>query len=275
MNIRFFNKVPDFKGKRRLARLLLGKTLQTNKDIIVNGKYGLQYKLPNLLENIGFEIMVNGVYEQDTIQFIVNKLPDDGIFVDIGANIGAIVLPVCRLKRNIKAIAVEASFRVFEYLQTNAELNKTPGLVLRNIAVSDSDNKELNFYSPEGDYGKGSFSPVYTDKPETVRTITLDSLVLQEKIQKIDLIKVDVEGYEYDVFKGGPNVLSHQSAPDILFEFLDWAEAEISGRRAGDAQRLLVEYGYNLYEFTDNRLLKLKDILEGRPGMLFATKNKQ
>ena len=56
---------------------------------------------------------------------------------------------------------------------------------------------------------------------------------------------------------------------------LSWPEAEIPGRKAGDAQRLLIEYGYELHEFADNRLFQLKDTLDGRPGMLFATKNKQ
>ena len=272
MNINFLKNLPDFKGKRRMARMLLGKSLKVKTDIVVKGKYHLKYKIPNLVENIGFEILINGVYESDTIRFILDCLPENAVFIDVGANIGAIVLPVCRLKEDVFSVAVEASSRVYDYLVNNRQLNGISNVVLINNAVSETDNDELNFYSPESVYGKGSFSPVYTQVHEKVKTITLDTLLKNEKIEKVDFIKVDVEGYEYFVFKGAADILQQKNSPDILFEFLDWAEAALPGQQAGDAQRLLKGYGYTLYELIGSKLIALPEVLTNRSGMLFATK---
>ena len=275
MQINFLRKLPEFKGKRRLARFLLGRSLERERDLSVNGKFGLRYKLPNLIENIGFEILVNGIYEKETIDFILGKLPDEAVFLDIGANIGGIVLPICRLKPGVMAYGVEASGKVFDYLKENREINKVCNLVLENRAISDKDEEQMNFYSPETVYGKGSFSPVYTRVAEIVKTIRLDSLIANCGITKVDFIKVDVEGYEYFVFKGGSSILVQKGAPDILFEFLDWAEGEIAGREPGDAQRLLIEYGYELYELVSQGLKKINGLILNRSAMIFATKKMQ
>ena len=90
----------------------------------------------------------------------------------------------------------------------------------------------------------------------------------------MDFIKVDVEGYEYFVFKGAADILQKKNSPDILFEFLDWAEAALPDRQAGDAQRLLKGYGYTLYELIGSKLIALPGIITNRSGMLFATKKK-
>ena len=148
MNINFLTTLPNFKGKRRLAKFLLGSDFNTKKNIVVAGKYNLKYLIPNLVENIGFDIMVNGIYEKETLEFIISRLPANGIFLDIGANIGAVVLPVCRLRSDISAIAVEASSNVFSYLIRNAEINEIGNILLKQIAISQTDDENLNFYSP-------------------------------------------------------------------------------------------------------------------------------
>src|SRR3954466_14075374 len=93
--------LPDFKGKRRLARYLFGNFVRDSRDVIIKGRNGMQFKVPNFIENVGFEILVNGIYEKDTSDFIAARLPQNGVFLDIGANIGAVALPVCNQRKDI------------------------------------------------------------------------------------------------------------------------------------------------------------------------------
>ena len=70
-------------------------------------------------------------------------------------------------------------------------------------------------------------SPVFEKNGQLVNTITLSKLIEDYNIVDIGLIKVDVEGFEYFVFKGGEKYLKKNDAPDILFEFVDWAEMKL------------------------------------------------
>ena len=248
---KLFRFLPPFKGKYRLARFLLSGFIKDSKDLIVEGKYAIKYKLPNLKENIGFEIFIDGVYEPEYVEYFCIKIPLNGIFFDLGANIGSICIPLAKKRPDITIIAVEASPRVFEYLRYNIELNECKNIFAENLALSTADNEQLPFYSPEEKFGKGSLSAVYTDKAEYVNTITLDTLKNKYKLSNVDYIKIDVEGYEHSVFEGGKNLLSLQNAPVILFEFADWAENTANNTRAGDAQRLLSRIGYRLYNFNN------------------------
>lgn len=240
-------RLPLFKGKQRLARLLLRKKIAIGSDLQLKGKYGCAYKLPNIKENVGFELFINGVFEEDIIDLIIERLPVNGVMLDIGANIGAIVIPVCKLRTDIRALAIEASPRVYGYLQHNKDLNDLQSCSLINKAVTDKDNETVNFFSPEEKYGKGSLSSVFTKNAEIVETITLDAVCEQYSFEQVDVIKIDIEGYEYGAFKGGASLLNKSNAPDIIFEFVDWAEDLAKDCKPGDAQQLLLEYGYKLY----------------------------
>lgn len=244
---RIFRYLPAFKGKFRLARFLLKHYSKQTRDVIISGQFGLNYKVPNIHESIGFELFINGAYELDNIKLIISKIPQNGVFIDIGANVGSISIPISKLRPDIKIYSIEASPRVFAYLQYNVEVNGCSNIRIENRALSNVDNQFVPFYSPEELFGKGSFSPVFTDIPEQVQTIKLDTFITENSIEMLDFIKIDVEGYEKTVLAGGEGSLSGTNSPCILFEFSDFMESQVENSKAGDCQEFLMNLGYKLF----------------------------
>jgi FkbM family methyltransferase len=266
-------KLPAFKGKQRIARFIFKDKINKGRDLMVQGRNGCCYKIPNIKEGIGFEIFINGIYEKETAALIISSIPANGTFLDIGANIGAVSVPVCKQRNDISTFCVEASKRMTRYLQENISVNKINNCTVFNRAIAAEDGLSVNFFSPEELYGKGSMMPVFTQTAETVSTITLDTLVAENKIDKVSLIKIDVEGYEYHAFKGGEKLLSGENAPDILFEFADWTEELAKAVKPGDAQKLLMEYGYKLFSLNSkNQLLLITAPVKKGSMMMWATK---
>jgi FkbM family methyltransferase len=272
---KILRSLPQFKGKARLSGLLLKNHVNSVKDVMVTGAHGLRYTLPNLVEPVGFDIFINGIHEPETSSFIRSRIPQNGMFWDIGANIGSITLPVCKLRQDIRAVCIEASPRVYGYLQQNVRNNQIENCTLINNAVDEEAGKEVRFYSQKELYGTGSMSAVFTDEYEQVNTVTVDSLMSKLSIKRIDFIKIDIEGYEYFAFNGGQQHLSSPDAPDILFEYIDWAERQARNLALGSAQELLMKFGYKIYEFKHGRIsgpALTNVITKGGWNMLFATK---
>lgn len=270
---RVLRSLGHFKGKERLSRLLLKPVIHTWKDIEVTGKWDCRYVLPNIIENVGFDIFTDAVFEEDSIDFIISKLPQNATWLDIGANIGSICIPVCKRRPDVRAIAVEASPRVFGYLEKNHHLNNVSNLEIVNRALADTDDREVSFFSPEGKFGKGSLSDVFTQESETVLTRSVDRLLQLKGNPSIAFIKIDVEGYEQLVFRGAGQLLSGESAPDILFEFIDWAENAAHGIKAGDAQDFLLGHGYRLYRFQKaGKLIPMPEIQRRGYALMYASK---
>jgi len=271
---RLFRKLPFFRGKQRIVSFLFKRKIDSAKDLWVDGKYKCSYLLPNLEESISKEIFVNGIYEDKTSGLIVNRLPKGGVFLDLGANIGAISVPVCKQRQDARIVCVEASPYVFDYLAQNLARNECSKVTAVNKALFYEDDMELDFYAPESRFGQGSFSPNFTSDATKVKTIKLDSLLGELKLPKVDLIKIDVEGYEYHVFKGATDLLEREDAPDILFEFSSWAEQNAHGIQTGSAQELLRDLGYKIFYFHDKKrhMNETTDILRKGFFMLYATK---
>lgn len=268
-----FKYIPSFKGKNRCFRFFFRSDIQSKKDVEVKSIFDVAFRLPNINESIGFEIYFNGVYEKETLNFIIKRLPPNSSFLDIGANIGSILLPVAKKRPDVKCYGIEASPRVYDYLAANLAKNNLTNVRVFNEAVSDMDGQEVKFYSPKELFGKGSMSSVFTEEFETVNTIKVDNLIADEKVERISFIKADIEGYEYYAFKGAETLLRKPNAPDILFEFSAWSEGKAEGLKAGDAQALLLHYGYTLYLVEkDNKLARLDNFQTAGDQMIFATK---
>jgi len=269
-----FRALPLFKGKERLARVFFKERVKHDKDILIQGKFHCKYLVPNIVENIGFEIFINGIYEEETSDFIAKKLPPGGVFLDLGANIGAIAIPVFKKRNDIRIVCVEAAPWIFNYLKQNLYLNKMDNAIALNMALLDQDETKVNFYSPIDKFGKGSLSPIFTNNKVEINSIQVDTLLKNYNIEKVDFIKIDVEGFEFSVFKGAKELFTRNDAPDIIFEFVDWAESQASGNYVGSSQKILLDFGYKIYLFKANgEMEELKSILKKGFSMLYATKN--
>lgn len=268
MIYKLFQKLPLFKGKLRLAKLFVYNK-HKQKEFTID--HGLIITVPNLIENVSFELFINGSYEKNIIDLICKELPLNGIYIDVGANIGAIALVVAKKRPDVQIFAFEAAPSVFEYLELNKINNKLNNLNVINKAIHILDNEMLSFFSPSIMNGKGSFASVFTKESVLVNTISLDTFLSTSKLIP-DIIKIDVEGFELLVFESMLNFLQSINDCKLIFEFVDWAEA-LANLEPGSAQSFLLNLNYKLLNI-DNGKLIAEPLVKGS-CMIKANKNEK
>ena len=263
----------EFKGKRRAARVLLAPYISSAKNIEIKGKYDCSYVLPNINEPIAFDLFIDGIYEIETHNFLLSVMPPNAVYMDIGANIGSIAIPLCKRRADIQCVAVEASAWVYGYLVNNVRRNNLEkSITCINNAITDTAEGYVSFYTNENVFGKGSMSAVFSKEAIQVKRTTFQEIIDLYKFPRVDVIKIDIEGFENFAFKGGEKLLTSEEAPLILFEFVNWAE-EHAGIQPGEAQRTLKNWGYTLYLLQpDGSLQKQDTVIEEGSAMLVASK---
>jgi FkbM family methyltransferase len=254
---------PGTRGKARLARLLLRNHLDVIEPRVV-GADGCSYFVPSLREPIAFHLLIDGIYEPDLAGFLDANLSPGDTFVDVGANIGAFTIPGARrVGPSGKVLAIEASPSIFPYLKRNVSDNRLENVVTKHCAASDSQSGEVPFYdAPHSHFGMGSLAPQFHANPVKVPAQTIDDLLAEEAIDRVKVLKVDVEGFEVNVFKGAQSLLTSSQPPCVIFEFCDWAENRAARDSSGEAQRYLQKLRYELFRLDNrSRLIAMPDVL--------------
>ena len=144
--------------------------------------------------------------------------PNKGdVVIDVGAHVGKYSLPAAKLVgENGKVIAIEAHPENFKALQTNILLNDLKNIIALNIAAFNQDNKKLllsgsrdSEFSLKSNLKENSFE---------VETRTIDSLLREICVKKVDWVKIDVEGAEVEVLEGMREVIENNPNLRILIE---------------------------------------------------------
>ncbi len=135
-------------------------------------------------------------------KFITSYLKQTDVYIDVGANIGTTLIPAAKLIKVGKAIGIEPHPKIYSYLKDNMLLNDLENRVeLHNCALG-NEHGYLHFSSKIAD---DQNRVLCNGKGIKVPTKLLDDF--GEIHSLIDLIKIDVEGYEKFVIEGGMETL--------------------------------------------------------------------
>jgi len=155
---------------------------------------------------------------------MIDSLDNNSIFVDVGAAEG--LFSCYASVKGLKTYAIEPDKMNFDLLSRNVKLNKTQAKLI-NVAIADKKGTEvLKIGMPfEGGHQKvlensGRSDLNFNFKTSSIVNIdTLDNIVKDNKIDKIDLLKVDVDGSEERLIKGAKKTLSITKY--LIIELLD------------------------------------------------------
>jgi len=203
-----------------------------------------------------------GYYNLQIIPFLKDFLQPGMTFIDIGANIGEISLVAAkRVGCAGHVIAFEPIDAIANEFQANAERNQLKQISIARTGLSDVAGDRVPIYvscgqgSPGDDHnGLGSLYGAATGTPplQYIETTTLDAWLDRHPVDRVDLIKIDIEGAELPCLKGAQQTL-RRFKPAIIVEIQD-TTAITAGYRATDILEHLSGLGYTFHRFEHNGL---------------------
>lgn len=164
---------------------------------------------------IGHAINLNGVYEKDDLDTFFEWMTSIGVdftqatALDIGANIGNHSLYFSDYFKRV--VSFEPHPRTFKLLSLNAEL--AGNVTCHNVGLSDKEGSAVLSVLPVN-FGRSTLSATPGAESVTIRLVTLDGFC---ELDNVRLLKIDVEGHEYQALSGAGNII-RQHQPIILFE---------------------------------------------------------
>lgn len=192
-----------------------------------------------------------GSYEEDLSRRIQKQVKEGKRLVDIGANAGYFSLIAARNgKAEINHIAVEPFPANVQLLQSHLKENNISNVLIEEIAIADKSgeiefsntpNLAANTYKSE--------SSIFSKNVIKVRAEDLDSFSERHHLDSNCLIKIDVEGAEFDVLKGGKNFLQTHH-PNIVLATHD---CHVKGVR-DDCLNFLNSIGYSYEVLEDEKI---------------------
>src|SRR6266513_243442 len=151
-----------------------------------------------------------GIWEPHLTAWISRRLGGDQLFVDVGANIGYFTLLGSHLLASGgRVVAIEASRKIYSQLLRNLELNGCKN-VRTQCAAATGKRCKVTLYESDGtNLGSSTIVPGVLHRPtcSEVEGLPLSDMLAPEEVERIRLIKIDVEGAEWDVLVGMHRIL--------------------------------------------------------------------
>lgn len=227
----------------------------------VTRAYGLNFLFPEKDAVVGPNLRDFGEFARVEVDLISDYLAhlEPGTFIDVGANIGSICLPVAKQFPDHWVIAVEGHGGLAQICGTNAFAN---GLYRVEVlhALAGAESKIARFPSirlwTKGNFGSLTQSEADRDvRTANVRMLTLDEIAPPDT----RFIKVDVEGFEPAVLAGSRRLLTEVRPVWLLEAAVGLEEA------ARDTIRLMLEADYDVYWLYTHFVNRAVHKSNGRP----------
>ncbi len=204
----------------RIIRMYFNPDTISSRSFEINF-FGCKYK-GNLNSFVDWNVYFFGAYEAGNLSLYddIIKNKKDPVFIDVGANVGHHSLYMSALCEIVHSF--EPNPLVRSKLKEKIVNNSISNINVHGVGLGDK-NEVLPFYAPKGcNQGTGSFINGYSSNNEEFGSLNVcngDKFILNNiELKKIDLIKIDVEGFEKNVLIGIKETIEKYK-PAIVLEF--------------------------------------------------------
>jgi FkbM family methyltransferase len=231
---------------------------------------------PKDMRTAPFVLISYGSYEKFESYLLHTISKKVKSFVDVGANIGFYTISVAKINQKCIIYSFEPNLNIFSELKENISLNHLGSKIhLFNVGLGDRKDCTEEFFVPKfTGTGGGSLKNLHPEEgvPEkiSIQLTTLDSAL---KGKQVDLIKIDVEGNEFDVITGSMKMISN-SKPIIFIELLrKWMKA--FNHHPQEILEILGKVGYSCFGIKESWLTAVSKIDENtlENNFIFCHKN--
>lgn len=198
------------------------------------------YQLSRLLipihEKIGIWIGLNS--SDTTPKFLRRILTKDSTVIDVGANCGDFAILCQQACMQLKLVLIEPQIE----MQPILEKIMKPGDLFFPIALS---NKKQNGYIDRKSVGDRKARLSENPTELSIQVSTIDDLIADCSFQKVDLVKIDTEGNDFQVIKGAKRSIQESVIDKIMFEIN--FKTFVNGNLPSDIEFWLREHGFKYF----------------------------
>lgn len=261
---------PIRKGKERLVTALW-KPLSFGQfrahTILRQAEVKVDCDLTKLIQR---HLFFWGSYEEEYCALWMKLADRSQVIFDVGSNIGLYSLIAAKENPQSTIHAFEPTPWIAGRFEENIRLNDMHNIRVNAVAVGaktasgfvrdcrgrDGSNEGMNFLLRE------ALAPNNDDF--CIEVVSLDDYCQRYAIDHIDILKMDIEGGEYDALGGAENLLKSKAIGCIFIEFVEWA-AKRYGHSLSELRGVLENKGYRLYRLRYGHLKEAKrdDALDG------------
>ena len=202
-------------------------------------------------------------YKDAAAEQLLSLAKDKKVIFDVGVNIGSTLLNFSKLSPNGMVFGFEPDSGNFYKAEKNLKLNNFDNVILINKGLGEKSEKVKLFSVNENNAGMNRIlndADSETDENltfEEIEIITLDGFVKEKNIAQIDLIKIDVEGYELKVLKGAEQSL-RKHFPTLFIE-LDEENLKVQNNSAQSLISFLEQLGYEIRRADNQKVVSGED----------------
>jgi FkbM family methyltransferase len=251
--IKRFLSLEDLKRKRQLRlwrKVLNSVEKMPVEQIVISGKKtvlqyldGCKFCISRSKTSNSRTLLACADYETHETELLKKIIKPGFVVIDAGASFGWFAIHFAKwVGCEGKVYAIEPVEESFRELKENVALNDCRNVEMLHQAVGNGSGL-IDFYVPGIDLGSGAASR-YLDmgKKLSVQLTTLDAVVKQYGIEKVDFIKMDIEGGELELLRGAQTLLM-ACRPSALVEIVD-IHCKRFGHTPYDVYSFLVQLGY-------------------------------